>query len=127
MNAIPTIAVLDSNILIDFLNGRPEARDVIAAMTDRFMSVISRTETLTGTVDSDAIAGAHRLFKQCRMLAVTAEIANRAAIIRQQTRLRLPDALIAATALVHGLPILTRDRAMLATGDIGALMPYQLQ
>ena len=29
--------------------------------------------------------------------------------LRQQHRIKLPDAIIAATALVHGLPLLTRN------------------
>ncbi len=31
--------------------------------------------------------------------------------LRQQHRIKLPDAIIAATALVHGLPLLTRNVA----------------
>ena len=32
-------------------------------------------------------------------------------LLRQQRRVKLPDAIIAATALVHGLPLLTRNTA----------------
>lgn len=127
MIALPTSAAVDSNILIDFLNGRSEARDVIAALSSRSVSVISRAEALTGTRDTAAIAAAHRLFKRCEMITVSLEIADRAAIVRQQTGLKLPDALIAATALVHNLPLLTRDKAMLAVAEIDAIIPYRLQ
>jgi predicted nucleic acid-binding protein len=43
-------------------------------------------------------------------LDVTVEIALRAGRIRRTTQLDVPDALIAATALEHGMPVMTRNR-----------------
>ncbi|WP_151088219.1 PIN domain-containing protein [Hymenobacter baengnokdamensis] len=44
--------------------------------------------------------------------------------LRQQYKVKLPDAIIAATALVHGLPILTRNtRDFKAFTDLVVLNP----
>lgn len=42
-------------------------------------------------------------------LSVDAAVADEAARIRRQTNLKLPDALIAATAVLHGLPVVTAN------------------
>jgi predicted nucleic acid-binding protein len=101
-------AVIDSNIMIDFLAGRPEARAVIANIANRHVIVVARAEVLAGTYSAASRAGAVSLFSQCRMIEVGVEIADIAAGFRQATRLKLPDALIAATAAHLGLPLITR-------------------
>lgn len=51
-----------------------------------------------------------RVLEPLRELIFDAAIAERGGRIRRQTALALPDALIAATALEHDLPLLTRNR-----------------
>jgi predicted nucleic acid-binding protein len=57
------------------------------------------------------------------MVEVGVEIADIAAGFRQATRLKLPDALIAATAAHLGLPLMTRDLAITAAG-VDIIVPY---
>ncbi len=47
-------------------------------------------------------------------LAITVAVEDTAIQIRQTRRVKLPDALIAATALCHGLELLSLDRELLA-------------
>ena len=42
-------------------------------------------------------------------LPITEAVLQRAVLVRQQFRLKTPDALIAATALEHGLQLVTAD------------------
>lgn len=121
---LPDSAVFDSNILIDFLNARPPARSVFAAVTARYVSVVTRSEILAGCRDERSRAAAHTVLAACLMCDVTVSIADRAAVIRQDYRLKLPDALVAATAGDLGLPLLTRDAAM--TLLPGVVLPYRL-
>ena len=51
-----------------------------------------------------------RLLSTFRELPVDRGVAERAGRIRREHGLRLPDALVAATALVHGLSLVTRNR-----------------
>ena len=122
---LPDSAVFDSNILIDFLNRRPEARLVFEAVTARFISVITRSEILVGISDARSRNAAHTLLSACLMCDVNVAIADRAALIRQEHRLKLSDALVAATAADYGLPLLTRDAALALLP--GAMTPYRLQ
>lgn len=126
MIIVPRRAVIDSNILIDFLAGRPEARVLIATLDDRYVSVVARAEVHAGIYSPASRKGAAALFSQCRMIDVGIEIADIAARIRQATNLALPDAIIAATAGHLGLPLLTRDSAIMPD-DIEVIVPYCLQ
>jgi predicted nucleic acid-binding protein len=52
----------------------------------------------------------------CVVLPLDEPVIQQTIRLRQQHRVKLPDAIIAATALVHGLPLLTRN-----TADFSAL------
>lgn len=122
---LPDVAVFDSNILIDFLNFRLEARIVIESVQLRYVSVVSRTELLVGISDTRSHDAAHKLLSLCQMCDVTVAIADRAALLRRKYRFKLPDALVAATAAEFGVPLLTRDAALASLPR--ALTPYRLQ
>ena len=50
-----------------------------------------------------------RFFAAARVLPIDVPVLERAVVLRQQRRMSLGDALIAATALVHGLTLVTRN------------------
>lgn len=99
----------DSCILIDVLNNIGPARAVFDEVYPRRLSVIARAEVLVGATDERARSGALALFGLCISHDATVAIADRAADLRRQYRLKLPDALILATALEHGDTLITRD------------------
>lgn len=97
-------ALLDSDVLIDHLRGARELR-----LDSRLAySSVTRAELFAGT-DSGRDAVAVALAPMIE-LPVDRSVAERAGSVRRQAGIRLPDALIAATALVHGLPVITRNR-----------------
>ncbi|HXT51585.1 MAG TPA: PIN domain-containing protein [Thermoanaerobaculia bacterium] len=69
--------------------------------------MITRAELFAGNVGSDRLI---QLLQPFRELPVDREVAEQAGRIRRESGLRLPDALIAATAVVHGLVLATRNR-----------------
>jgi predicted nucleic acid-binding protein len=53
-------------------------------------------------------------------------VALRAVALRRDHRLKLPDAIIWASAQVHAMLLVTRDTKGFPAGDPGVPMPYRL-
>jgi predicted nucleic acid-binding protein len=66
------------------------------------------------------------LLRRFTTLPVTLEIADEAALIRRERRLKLPDAIILATARVHGLVLVTRNTRDFPADDPMVRVPYSL-
>ena len=104
--------LLDSNILIYGASSGSPGLDAILDRTDLAVASITRIETL----------GFHRLqaihrhwlevtLGRMRTLPLDNSVVARAVALRQERRMGLGDAVIAATALVHGLRLVTRNVA----------------
>ncbi len=110
--------LLDSNIVILALRSTPIALDLLAraAQTDRvlFVSVATRTEVCAGMHPHEE-ADTIELLDTLRSLPVTTAIADRAGrwiyqYARRGFQLSFPDALIAATAAIHDLTLITTNQ-----------------
>jgi toxin FitB len=96
--------LLDSDIFIDHLRG---ARELKPSRHRLSYSVITRCELFAGQhVDEEQI---RLLLSPFRELPVTGDVAELAGQLRRKAPIRTPDALIAATALAHGLGLVTRN------------------
>lgn len=102
--------LLDSNIIIYAARPEHEALRRLIRQRAPAVSIISYIEVMgyhrLGADDRDALAG---FFRAAEMLSLSEEIAQRATALRQRQRMTLGDAIIAATALVHELPLLTHN------------------
>ena len=59
------------------------------------------------------------------ILALGESVVQQTILLRQQHRIKLPDAIIAATALVHRLPLLARNAAdFLKVAGLAVIDPY---
>ena len=119
-----TRVVIDTNILIDLLAGVPEATAEIRRHPDRVISIISWTEVLAGLRDPER-ALAHLVTENFPVVQLTADVATEAIHLRQTTRLKLPDAVILATAHVEKRVLLTRNTRDFSPGRF-VRIPYQL-
>jgi toxin FitB len=108
--------LVDTDVFIDHLRGAAELKPGRHTLHH---SVITRAELMAGTSASDLIA---TLLAPFRELPVDREVAERAGRIRRETGIRLPDALIAATALEAGLGLVTRN-----TKDFAAVRSLRLR
>lgn len=106
-----SIAIIDTNVAIYLLSGKlqdaiPEGR--IAA------SVITEIELLVGITkeDSQGLEAVRRLLRSINIIPVDDLVKEAAVSIRREHRLKLPDAIVAATALVLGGTLWTNDSAM---------------
>lgn len=96
--------LIDTDIFVDHLRG---ARTLALARPASY-SVITRAELFAGRPDDELLVQAVLLPHS--EIVVDGAIAERAGRLRRDTRLATPDALIAATALEHGLLLVTRNR-----------------
>lgn len=97
--------LVDTDIFIDHLRG---ARELKVGRNTLHYSVITRAELVVGNSATDLVA---RLLAPFKEHPVDRAVAERAGRIRRDTGVRLPDAVIAATALEHGLSLATRHQA----------------
>jgi toxin FitB len=95
--------LLDTGVLIDHIRGHRRLE-----METSAVSVVTRAELFAGREREEPAVEA--LLGRLSELEVSVDIARRAGRIRRSTGLDLADALIAATALEHGLAVMTRNR-----------------
>lgn len=96
--------LVDTDILVDHLRGH---RRFESAGDDVHASAITRAELFAGRGTEERRV--RRLLDAMTELPVDRAIAERAGRIRRASRLVLPDAVIAATAIEHRLILVTRN------------------
>ncbi|AEA65575.1 MULTISPECIES: type II toxin-antitoxin system VapC family toxin [Burkholderia] len=118
-------ALFDTNILIDYLGGIAAAKKELGRYEYRAISTITWMEVLVGASsgEEDAIRGWLDSFD---VIPVGSDIANRAVVIRKARRIRLPDAIIWATAQVHSLLLVSRNTKDFPPDEPGVRIPYKL-
>ena len=117
-------ALLDTCILIDHLNGVPEARDEIARHEAPLISVVTWMEVMVGA--RPELEPATRAFLAgFAQVPLDRAVAEAAVRLRRDRRIRLPDAIIAASAAVAGAALVTRNTRDFDERDAGVRVPYR--
>jgi hypothetical protein len=96
--------LIDTDVFVDHLRGVAELKP---GRNRLHYSVITRAELVAGNSATDLVS---QLLAPFRELAVDRAVAERAGRVVREFQLRVPDALIAATALEHRLTLMTRNR-----------------
>jgi predicted nucleic acid-binding protein len=118
-------ALFDTNILIDFLNAVPEARAELQRYPDRAISIVTWMEVMVGA-DRDLEAETRTFLSGFDIVGVEEKVAERAVGLRRGHRIRLPDAIIWATAQTRAMLLVTRNTKDFPANDPGVRMPYSL-
>lgn len=105
----------DTDVLIWYMRGSEQAYRVIERAGDFSMSAVTYMELAQGLRDKKELTVLRRTIREwnCRILHITEEISAKAMFYVEQHflshSLQLTDALIGATAVVGGLPLLTAN------------------
>ena len=111
-----TFPLVDSDVLIDVLRKEVLALNTFHSLLAKgpvTLSVVSRMETIRGCLNREMQQQAERLLKQLALVGLDAQISAKADQLVTQhylsNNMSVQDALIAATALVYDLPLLTKN------------------
>lgn len=104
--------LIDTNAVIEYLNNTlPEqAGNFIDNLVQIHLSVITRMELLSwrgATTQQIEILTSY--IRSATVLGLSESVIEQTILIRKVHRIKLPDAIIAATALSHNLTLITRN------------------
>lgn len=101
---------VDTNILIFLLNGDPDISEILDGK-ELVISVITELEVKSfPKVSENELEVIDRLVEECQVININQEIKKLAVEIRRTRTLKLPDAIVAASAYYSKLPIFTADK-----------------
>jgi predicted nucleic acid-binding protein len=118
-------ALFDTNIVIDHLRGMPQARDEIRRHEDKAISVITWMEVMVGATPT-LLHATQSFLEGFRVIDLDKEVAERSVTLRRRHRIKLPDAVVWASAQVHSMLLVTRDGRDFRSEDPAVRIPYQL-
>jgi predicted nucleic acid-binding protein len=118
-------ALLDTNVLIDFLGGAAAARKALARSDNAAISSVSWMEVVVGA-PKGAEDETRKFLSRFSLVALGQPVAGRAVELRQAHRMKLPDAIIRASAQIEGRLLVTRNSKDLSVSDPGVRMPYRI-
>jgi len=119
-------AVVDTNILVDYLNGAKKAKQELDSFDELYISLITWMEILVGAEEGDQESEIREFLRRFRVHPVDEGIAERAVEIRRKEKMRLPDAIIWATAQQLGILLVTRNTRDFPAKHPGIRVPYKL-
>lgn len=123
---LPVKAVFDTNILIDYLNGVDAARVAIERTAERSISIITWMEVLAGAHDDAEEDVIEMFLRDFRVIDLTRSVAREAVAIRRARRIRLPDAIVWASARTESAVLMTRNTKDFPEDEPGLSVPYTL-
>ena len=115
--------LLDTNIIIYYFNGIIIDKRIDKILKESFnISIITKIEFLSWQklredkkLEKEALA----FISYANVYELTDEIADKVIDIRQQYRVKTPDAIIGATALIHELDVVTNNVDDFKNLDLG--------
>lgn len=119
-------ALIDTNILIDYLSGVESAREELSRFKRPSISWITWMEVLVGASNPLEIERLKSFLSGFQIVAIDCSVSELAVEIRREHRIALPDAIIQASAQAVGAILVTRNTRDFRADDPGIRVPYSL-
>ena len=107
--------LMDSNVIIDYLAGSFISESGLfmdsVINVNPLTSVICKIEVLGFNMPDDALKILKDFFEYSTLLTLSSSVVEKTIEIRKKHRIKTPDAIIAATAIVNDLCLLTRNES----------------
>ena len=118
--------LFDTNILIDYLNGVPPAKDELALYEDKAISVITWIEVMVGTNSQTEKITRDWLKSAFTIISIEETISYRSISVRKKYKIKLPDAIIYATAMETERLLISRNTKDFSPKDPMIREPYKI-
>ena len=119
-------AVFDTNILIDYLNGIEQARREFEQYRILQISIITFIEVMVGVQNSDEENVVRGFLDSFQILDLSEEIGRETIHLRRKHKLKIPDAIVYATARSQGGMLVTRNTKDFKPEWVDIRVPYSL-
>ena len=119
-------AVFDTNILVDYLKGVRAAKEELDRYRVRQISIITFIEVMVGAKNAAEESAIRGFLATFEVLELSAEIAQEAISIRKELRLKIPDAIVYATARTQGCILVSCNSKELKQDWPDIRIPYRI-
>lgn len=111
--------ILDSNIIIYLSQGRIAVDDLIFENTNYSISAITYMEVMGYQFDSKAEEKiVQSLLNLFTIIYIDDKISRKTVEIRKKNKIKLPDAIICATAIIYNATLYTNDKKLKSLKDL---------
>ena len=118
--------VVDTNILVDYLNGVEAARKELARYDAPAISLITWIEVMEGAQDSNEETTLRGFLQRFKLLPLSREVTELAVSLRRKFRIRIPDAIIWASAEAENTLLVTGNTRDFPSDHPAIRVPYTL-
>jgi hypothetical protein len=118
--------VFDTNILIDYLAGHLPARQELDRYASARIAIVTWIEVMVGVKDKNEEAITREFLNSFETIPLDQHVAESAVQLRRQYRLRLPDAVIWASAKSRDSLLITRNTRDYPQSEPDIRVPYAL-
>jgi predicted nucleic acid-binding protein len=102
--------LLDTNAFIYFFEGQSKITNLVVNTPEIYFSAISEIELLSASHLTQSEMDSIKAFLSlCQRVELTSEVIDQTIRIRRQYRFKIPDAVIAASALHLQIPLVSAD------------------
>jgi len=117
--------LFDTNILIDYLNGVDDARNEISLYEQIYISPITWMEVMVG-VSANEEKSVRKFLERFVLVEIDFEVAEKSVTLRKTHKIKLPDAIIWASANKIGALLVSRNSKDFPETDPCIRVPYSI-